>query len=125
MKSLLKDRVIKFRLWLPSIGKLTYPLTITDWANGYEEITVSENCVWQQFTGLHDKNGKEIYEGDLIQFDLLDGQIEIGIVRWSEYGFWTTQDAKHHEQLLSDELKSNAYKYSLIGNIYEHKHLLK
>lgn len=122
------SRVIKFRAWSP--------ISEDEWRMGlpfepFDPVFLStggtfpEGSVFMQFTGLLDKDGKEVYEGDIIEFDLQDGNKEYGIVRWSEDGFWTTQDAKHQEELLSDELKSNAYKYKLIGNIYEHKHLLK
>ncbi|MGA0121324.1 MAG: YopX family protein [Methylophilaceae bacterium] len=63
-----KKRTIKFRFWCPA-GKAF----IQDYKyNGLVDELFDEKdfdtLVPQQFTGLIDKNGKEIYEGDLINF---------------------------------------------------------
>jgi hypothetical protein len=70
-------RTIKFRAWDSDFGKMIYEFTpdgySVDMQNGMLEVG-SQNgdgdyftLPLMQFTGLLDKNGKEIYEGDLVE----------------------------------------------------------
>ena len=72
-----------------------------------------------QFTGLKDKNGKEIYEGDILR--LPHG--ELGLIYWGKFtsGFWVSLRATFPGQL-EDKW---AQKCEIIGNAYENKELLR
>ena len=61
-------REIKFRVWDEKYNQWdTSPLTIHP-----AESVVKQGRVIQQFTGLKDKHGKEIYEGDVVKFTKWD-----------------------------------------------------
>jgi uncharacterized phage protein (TIGR01671 family) len=75
----------------------------------------------QEFTGLHDKNGKEIYESDIVE---VTRQCiwEKGIVVFIDGCFFI----KVKETLLAlYECEPNNYQLEVIGNIYENPELLK
>ncbi|WP_312507681.1 YopX family protein [Lysinibacillus sp.] len=69
-----------------------------------------------QYTGLMDKNGKEIYEGDIVQFKSIRDIIERYEVEYTNYGEWAI--GMHR---LSMRFKS----CEVIGNIYENPELLE
>jgi hypothetical protein len=77
-----------------------------------EKIACNQSDV-MQFTGLKDKNGKEIYEGDVIRGE--GGNLP---VEWRN-GFYMVRPDKTAFDLV------DGYEIDIIGNIYENPGLLK
>ena len=80
-----------------------------------------------QSTGLFDKNGKEIYEGDAVQFeDCYESSdflyINTGIIEWCQGGFHITN---RHSVTMEDLLFEELLDVEIIGNIYENQELLE
>lgn len=70
--------------------------------------------VCQQFTGLHDKNGKEIYEGDVVLANVGFGFVRLE-VKWFGEGYGNTWYPFNHAKASISEV---------VGNIYENPDLL-
>ena len=113
-------REIKFRVWKKNTNEMFY-----DVQNDYyfETFINSKRFELMQYTGLKDKNGKEIYEGDILKFtDCLDEFMpftkKISDVYWfNEYSRFAMRNT---EMNLSYLLESE-----VIGNIHENPELLK
>lgn len=111
-----------------------YYITITDYYNTItDNITGDINAIWEendfvevyedsigQYTGLKDKNGTEIYEGDILPFTMYDLKTEYYYIvfRNGEFEAINKQDTNF--------IWRNAWKESeVIGNIYDNPELLK
>ena len=86
----------------------------------------SEYIFLMQFTGLKDKNGKEIYEGDIVKFDNAD---EVKVMWSSKEALFLgiiikTMDEEYptYMRFLGYDLYKNP---EVIGNIYENPELLE
>jgi len=81
-----------------------------------------EDFVKMQYTGLKDKNGEEIYEGDIIKWLIFPENKEpIYVVDSVSFGSGCYKTKKRLEIL---GLKEPHRRLEVIGNIYENNHLL-
>ena len=91
------------------------------------EWIVNNDIHLMQLTGLRDKNGKEIFEGDIVQFEDCYTEtdflyVNTGIVEWSQGSFTiTNRDSVEMGDLLDGEFLD----VTIIGNIYENPELLE
>ena len=119
-------REIKFRAWDKQEKKMVYDVERT--YDGYPVNGVSSfgailDCPnffdVMQFTGLKDKNGKEIYEGDI----LLLPSGKSGKVFWEKFmaGFAVSLSRFFPELIDADTANDS----EIVGNIYENKELKK
>ena len=135
-------REIKFRAWDKEYEKMTYfddedydynpPLVFRldqvfkkdsnyDDYEDFEYNDITDKVEIMQYTGLHDKNGKEIWEGDILQID-----VDKAWVMWNDkYGYF--QLVPIGDYYFDSDVIGQALEYTkpeVIGNIYENKELL-
>jgi len=126
----MKQRETKFRFW-DKTRKEMIEDTVIPSGLFYQILTGgNDNFIPLQYTGLHDKNGEKIYEGDIIKIHDENAGVEFvreGI-QWESEGkyyvnFWALryQPEGFNRQIypLEDE------KGEIIGNIYENPELLE
>ncbi len=118
------SREIKFRVWGKTEKEyIRYPfawLSLFDSPDGLE-IEENEDLVIEQYTGLKDKNGKEIYEGDIMRYDAIDYK-----VLWADYyaGFETKRlNSPWNNAGLTLHFLASVGR--VIGNIHENPELLE
>lgn len=119
------NREIKFRGKSINSGKWVYAILHGFGMDWFDECVIESSI--GQFTGLHDKNGKEIYEGDILR--IYDGKEYFNIiVKWSKeaMAFMACYcDDNQFPLSWFSNLLSNQYEIEVIGNIYDNKELLE
>ena len=119
------SREIKFRAWDKHRNSMEY---INDlyWfeENGIHNFN-DDNYVFMQNTGLKDKNGKEIYDSDIVKVTWGSGKIVFYEVKYcGSLGYHYLRDTKNKE----DDDIICIYDYSqmdVIGNVFNNPELLK
>jgi len=133
-------REIKFRAWQKTFEMMAdvksidlyYSLVMLDAVtpDGLPPRYFLDGVELMQYTGLKDKNGKEIYEGDVVQIELstvkdLKGTLEYNIynlpVEFKEGEFRACAD----DWMVFGNLGCFNKECEVIGNIYENKDLIK
>lgn len=131
-------REIGYRAWLKEEKRFIYPkLILNDFGSvveiAYNDIDISsdeiierrfiiEDVVLEQFTGLRDKNGKKIYEGDLVKEIVYGRKSVIWEVRYHQDGccfeLHRITGAYYGDSLLGDSSQ-----YEVIGDIHRNPEL--
>lgn len=133
-----KQREIKFRAWdkkekemwivkylgFTGKGELEQIGLVNDYGNYYK--IVDSGFVLMQFTGLKDKNGKEIYEGDVIGED----KEVFGVIIWDKenarFGVKFRDRIDKSRMPITEWFDTWKWRnWGVIGNIYENPKLLK
>ena len=96
-----------------SDGSTSVPLKFEDKRNG-------EDVVLMQSTGLKDRNGKEIFEGDIIGSK--DGLLNGVVLYRSDLAMWTVDLIRYNN---FERLCNVASSREIIGNIHENKDILE
>lgn len=79
-----------------------------------------------QSTGLKDKNGKEIFDGDILACKTDDEVINLNVFWDEEHALFMFESKKYNEQEpLAELVENNTYPFEIIGNIYENPELLE
>jgi uncharacterized phage protein (TIGR01671 family) len=147
----MKQREIKFRVWDKLEKRFIYPdegyqghytLSLRGKFHNLQNGSGGDEYIIQQYTGLKDKNGKEIYEGDIITFDEYpNGIFVVGWSVYEEVGWslfvkninailsvyeplaYTFNGIELYEEYPVSYFVQNGY--TVIGNIFENPELLK
>ncbi|HFU4377190.1 TPA: YopX family protein [Streptococcus suis] len=152
--------VPKFRAWVEA-EETMHPVLSLDWSGIDDDLTVFvpmgrnssravsiDNAILMQSTGVLDKNGKEIFEGDVVKFNdtwneydyegYVDGASEgenfteilktedgfsFGRTKIPESSVFYFLDDEHMK--FSEIVKSDDFSMVIVGNIYENPELLE
>lgn len=87
---------------------------------------VFDAVVLMQSTGLRDKNGKEIFEGDILNIETDEENVRVEVSWDSKHALFVFESKKYNEkEALGELFEDNSYPFKIIGNIHTNPELLE
>ncbi len=142
----MNNRELKFRIWCKGTStnaNFNKPRWIqpTDFIllkyyRCFQDVIESDDFIVQQYTGLKDRNGNDIYEGDLVRYEKeytsVDKYSIIAPVVFSPFGHGFVLDSSRRHgigdskyggyiSLISPIVSDEKITYEVVGNIFENK----
>ena len=122
----------RFRAW-DKENKKMIDVDILNWNNGEVDfigdgitfILKANDIELMQSTGLTDKNGKEIFEGDILSIETDEENVKVEVSWDSKHALFAFESKKYNEkEPLAELFEDNSYPFKIIGNIWEDGELL-
>jgi uncharacterized phage protein (TIGR01671 family) len=119
-------RTIKFRAWDKKQERMFVPDGLKN------PVNFTENVEHMQFTGQTDIEDNEIYEGDILRYELEPSERNfydmeshgIGYVRWDDYTASWVVSVNEVETVPKTFFQNQTRNYEVVGNRYENPELM-
>nr|DAL97544.1 MAG TPA: YopX protein [Caudoviricetes sp.] len=134
-------REIKFRAWNKKDKVMVDVAAMNFGPSGFwslieyaydAELQLADSYELMQYTGIKDKNGREIYEGDILKVTGEDGESYVATVKWfgdEDYPAFDLEGIpavwNYDANALATIFQSGVETCEVIGNIFEDKQLLE
>lgn len=87
--------------------------------------SIDVNTVGQS-TGLFDKNGVEVFDGDILAVETDEEVTNVNVFWDKKHALFMFESKKYNEEaLLAELVEDNTYPFEIIGNIYENPELVE
>ena len=122
-----KMRKIKFKAFSKKANKMFENVAINSeliwdrYTKTHVQLKDYDDLIFLEFTGLLDKNGKEIYEGDVVRFQSIFGVVEYT----KDCAFEVMRKLGGYGSSTTEEGEPLSSQYEIIGDIYQNPELLE
>ena len=120
-------REIKFRAWDDKHKEWEYSQPMPD-MGFWKWVSYNSDTIFNQWTGLKDKNGKEIFEGDIVRYIIQGVEIHPVIfadvsLAYNSPAFVIDCNTKHNNLLTKNSIA--VWGIEIIGNIFENARIAR
>ena len=109
------NRLIKFRTWDKEDKEMSHDPHMSD-CHDINTQFEDESIVYMQFTGMQDKNGNDIYEGDIIVDHVGRGEVEYS---YKYAGFRVNYKDGQCKWFYDYNLRGERDSIEVVGNVFE------